>query len=340
MPQEDWSMALLLVLSGVTIVRPIVWRQPFEKTDNFLMLLNAGFYLLMIGFLWVDLRDWMGSLLFSLALFHGIRAGVGWKRNGPRSLSCSLASILALLFVSIAIPVQLGDNMWTTMAWSFLAAVLVWLSFKVNFPLFRLFSYAAFTGFTLRLLVLDSPIDVRQFVPLLNERFYAYFIAVAAIYVSGALIKRNKEQLLEGEKGLLSVYPILFTLANFLSLLVLSMELWGYFSRQIIDVTPSADRLDQTRVLRSIRNLALTMLWAVYSVGLLVVGIRIRSRTVRVAGLILITIPIAKVFVYDVFALEQLYRIIAFVGLGLLLIASGYLYQRYRVAIKDFIVER
>jgi len=65
-----------------------------------------------------------------------------------------------------------------------------------------------------------------------------------------------------------------------------------------------------------------------------------RSRPVRLAGLGLLSIPIGKVFVYDVFALEQVYRIIAFVGLGLLLIASGYLYQRYRETIRGFIVKK
>ena len=60
----------------------------------------------------------------------------------------------------------------------------------------------------------------------------------------------------------------------------------------------------------------------------------------RLAGLALFAIPIIKVFVYDVFALEQVYRIIAFVGLGLLLLASGYLYQRYRDAIRGFVTKK
>jgi uncharacterized membrane protein len=56
-----------------------------------------------------------------------------------------------------------------------------------------------------------------------------------------------------------------------------------------------------------------------------------------VAGLGLLALPIIKLFVYDVFALEQVYRIIAFVGLGVILLASAYLYQRYSKAIKGFI---
>ncbi|MCH9025436.1 MAG: DUF2339 domain-containing protein [candidate division Zixibacteria bacterium] len=46
-----------------------------------------------------------------------------------------------------------------------------------------------------------------------------------------------------------------------------------------------------------------------------------------------------KLFVFDVFALEQEYRVAAFLGLGALLVAGGYLYQRYTSAIRGFLFE-
>ena len=65
-----------------------------------------------------------------------------------------------------------------------------------------------------------------------------------------------------------------------------------------------------------------------------------RWRRVRIGALILLAVPIVKVFVYDVFKLEMGYRIAAFVGLGVLLIVSGYLYQRYSKIIKGFFIEK
>ncbi|MFC1592987.1 DUF2339 domain-containing protein [Candidatus Omnitrophota bacterium] len=59
----------------------------------------------------------------------------------------------------------------------------------------------------------------------------------------------------------------------------------------------------------------------------------------RLAALALLAVPVVKVFVYDVFALEQIYRIIAFTGLGLLLLTSGYLYHRYSEAIRGFLTK-
>ena len=73
---------------------------------------------------------------------------------------------------------------------------------------------------------------------------------------------------------------------------------------------------------------------------LLVVGIIRRSRPIRLAALGLLAIPIVKVFVYDVFTLEQVYRIIAFIGLGVLLLISAYLYHRYSKSIRGFIAKK
>ena len=73
---------------------------------------------------------------------------------------------------------------------------------------------------------------------------------------------------------------------------------------------------------------------------LLVIGIAKRWRQVRLGALILLAIPIAKVFVYDVFNLEREYRIVAFIGLGLLLLASAYLYHRYSKVIRGFLTNK
>jgi len=132
-----------------------------------------------------------------------------------------------------------------------------------------------------------------------------------------------------------SVYPIFFAVANFFTLWLLSFEVWDFFSERLYATTDWSARDG----LRSAQNLSLTALWAGYAVILLMVGITRRWRWVRLAGLGLLVIPIVKVFVYDVFALEQVYRIVAFIGLGILLLASAYLYQRHRKAIMGFLTK-
>ena len=92
--------------------------------------------------------------------------------------------------------------------------------------------------------------------------------------------------------------------------------------------------------LRNAQHLSLTAVWAFYAVIGLVLGIVKRWRYVRLGALILLLIAIVKVFVFDVFKLEMGYRIGAFVGLGVLLLVSAYLYQRYRKVIRGVFTEK
>ena len=72
---------------------------------------------------------------------------------------------------------------------------------------------------------------------------------------------------------------------------------------------------------------------------MLIIGIVRRWQPVRLGGLALLAIPVAKLFVVDTFELEQGYRIVAYFSLGFILLAGGLLYQRYSEAIKGFLFE-
>ena len=60
-----------------------------------------------------------------------------------------------------------------------------------------------------------------------------------------------------------------------------------------------------------------------------------RTQRLRIISIILFGVTILKIFIYDLSFLETLYRIFSFVGLGLILLATSYLYQRYRSVIFD-----
>ena len=69
-------------------------------------------------------------------------------------------------------------------------------------------------------------------------------------------------------------------------------------------------------------------------------GIALRSSQIRLAGMALLALPVAKLFVFDVFLLERGYRVAAFVTLGVLLLGTGLVYQRYSLAIRGFLFGR
>jgi len=74
----------------------------------------------------------------------------------------------------------------------------------------------------------------------------------------------------------------------------------------------------------------LTLLWALYALGLLLGGLRYSVRGLRYAGLALFVIVIGKVFFVDLADLESIYRIIAFIALGIVLFLAALLYLRNR----------
>jgi len=332
---------IFLIFVGATTLYHIVWRRASQAFDYALVVINAAFYFgISYELLWDDLRVWLGGFSFLLALFYGGLAYVASRRGAGNVRLGFFALGIALLFFTVAIPAQLGDKAWTTIAWAAEGTVLMWLSLRLRMPQFRIFSYLVFAAVAVRLLFFDTTINLRTFTPVLNERFLAFLVSIAAMYLTGYLLWRERKTLWEQEKTARSVYLVFLVAANFFSLWLLSAEVWGHFSKQLAALPYWEVAEPVGRGLRSARNLSLTGLWAVYAVILLVVGITKQWRLVRLAALGLLAVPIVKVFLYDVFALEQVYRIVAFVGLGVLLLASAYLYQRYRAAIRGFLTKK
>jgi uncharacterized membrane protein len=66
--------------------------------------------------------------------------------------------------------------------------------------------------------------------------------------------------------------------------------------------------------------------WLVVALALVAAGIRIPDKALRLAGLILLTATILKVFLLDAAELQGVLRILSFLGLGIALIGMGKLY--------------
>jgi hypothetical protein len=76
-------------------------------------------------------------------------------------------------------------------------------------------------------------------------------------------------------------------------------------------------------------QLAYSLCWLLYSIGLLVTGIKWKTSKVRWAALILMVGTAFKIFFMDLWRLGQLYRVASFIGLAAVLILVSFLYQRF-----------
>lgn len=82
-------------------------------------------------------------------------------------------------------------------------------------------------------------------------------------------------------------------------------------------------------------HLRMSGTWIVYSIVLMVLGFARRLTNVRLGALVLLVVTILKVFLYDLSFLEQPYRIVSFIALGSILLAAGFMYQRFKYRIVD-----
>jgi uncharacterized membrane protein len=73
-------------------------------------------------------------------------------------------------------------------------------------------------------------------------------------------------------------------------------------------------------------------LWSLTGAAALVAGLTRDNRDLRVAGLSLLAASVAKVFLFDLATLASVYRVISFVGLGVVLLGGSYAWQRLRPA--------
>lgn len=77
----------------------------------------------------------------------------------------------------------------------------------------------------------------------------------------------------------------------------------------------------------------LTVAWGVEGVLLLTAGFPLHDRVLRFSGMALLIFCIVKLFARDLGHLEILPRILSFIVLGLILLAVGWGYSRFREAL-------
>lgn len=111
------------------------------------------------------------------------------------------------------------------------------------------------------------------------------------------------------------------TIASFalmLALAYISLEVRRFFHGSNLTTGGTSDA----------EQYAYSIAWLAFGVVLLGVGLVFNSQRARLASAIIIALTVLKVFVIDMSNLTGIYRALSFMGLGLVLIAIGWFYQR------------
>jgi len=277
-----------------------------------IVLVNSLAYLVALRvMLWPENRWALTAAVLALAAVHlAAERMLPEKRGTEVRLARILYAGLALTFVTLAIPIRLDGN-WITIAWAVQGAVLIWSGLRVQFAALRWAGLALFAIVAGRLALISIPADTF----LLNARFATFAISVVCMALSCYFAATSDEELGEQESGAFMVTAIV---ANILALAALSLEVWDAFGRM-----PSLG-IDRGHA----QELALSMLWLVWALGLLGAGFWKKSQAIRWQALVLLGVVIVKVFLFDLSFLEKFYRIVSFLLLGLALMLISFYYQR------------
>ena len=68
--------------------------------------------------------------------------------------------------------------------------------------------------------------------------------------------------------------------------------------------------------------------WLAFGVALLAAGVGLRSQAVRFASAAVVILTVLKVFLIDMSDLTGIFQGLSFIGLGIVLLGIGWLYQR------------
>jgi uncharacterized membrane protein len=84
------------------------------------------------------------------------------------------------------------------------------------------------------------------------------------------------------------------------------------------------------RFVPDLRAGGVTILWSVFALALIIAGMWKDVRAIRYVGLALFAVVAWKVLFFDLGRLDQFYRIIAFIILGVLVLSGSFVYLKCR----------
>ena len=282
---------ILLEFIGATTLFHILWRKEPEPLDLGLMTVNAAaFFGLTFIFMWDQYQDWFGLITLGLSLLYGLVALAAWRRSGRLDHVTLFALSIAVVFLTIAVPVQLTGN-WIAAAWATEGAVIVAVGLYIKSDVTRAFALGILATAVIRLLVFDTEVDLQDFAPVLNERFPTFAVVIVAVYVAAFLFWRQRGKIPKIEAD---IYLGLIVLANFVTLWLLSAEAIAYFESRDVDFYRVEDS----------RHMALTGIWAVYASILMVAAMVRRSAILRWGALGLLAAPVIKLLLVDTILIE------------------------------------
>lgn len=122
-------------------------------------------------------------------------------------------------------------------------------------------------------------------------------------------------------KHLTGESPIPATLRNAMVTMVL-VSVWLWVTRWTLD--------------RGVLG-QLTTSWTILALVVFAAGLTLRERVYRLGGFVILGLAVGRLFVFDVWKFDSLYRILSFLVLGAALLALSFVYHRFSEALRKYL---
>jgi uncharacterized membrane protein len=311
------TVAFAMYLAWVPI-QTLGRRLEVQSQDLIVLGLNGAVY---FAFSYVLLephyKAWMGLFAAGVAGVHLLIGAQLWKAHsaaGRDTRPVLLALGIALGFLTLAVPIQF-TGFSITISWAIEAAALVWISRRANEIRILFGALAVYVFVFLRLYSYDSFLPEIHRALLLNGRFATFVVSAVSFWLGAWWLKRTLR--VPAAAGYIAGHMIMLSACLF----------------ELNDWTLTAVSIENQT---SVVAIGVSILMAVYAVLLIGIGVAARSVLDRILGLGLIGLVVLKLYLFDVWEAGRLFRMAAFVALGILLLLTSYLYSRFRPAIESF----
>jgi uncharacterized membrane protein len=295
--------------------RSIRHEKPLSVADNVLQHLN-GYALLASLYAAVE-QVWIASASSWSLAAAAVHAGIAWRLWAGDRRAALHAMAVALGGLTVALAIEL-DGPWLTVALAVEGALISVIGRQMNVRGFRIGGAALLAAAVLRYLDLSISASPAVFHPVASEPF-AMGTTLAAILYGLAWFYRRHEQ--ERASRPLSATTMSVVVASVLVVVAASAHTWDYWRHVGME---SADA-------RFAYSLSLSGLWTVLACLFIGAGLVRNFAPMRYLAMALFGITVLKVFLVDLSSLGGIYRVLGFIGVGVVLLAVSFLYQRGRV---------
>lgn len=308
-----FASVLWVLFAAIPFLQVLQYGQKTGAVDVGLEV-TVGFLYLVAGIYLLEPSGAIAQGAFALVagIAYGAWAAAAFMDTRTREQLALVMGALGMGYITLAAPLML-DGPTVPLMWGIEGAILLYLGGLLD----SRWAHVAAGGLITAGLI--GTVDaIATYSPerlLFSPTSIVIFLQICVLYAAAAVASRA----VRDEEWQMPVMHALLVTASLMTLGWLSQEIRSEVARSV-----GPFREYETT------QLALSALWGGYAALLLAVGIRLGQPWARYLGLGVFGVTLVKMVTIDLWQLETLHRTIAFVGLGVLMIACSFFYNRFR----------